>query len=246
MKSELRLYPDLGTLSQAVAVLFIKTAASAIKARGRCLVAISGGGTPLGTYTLLASPELRVQVDWPGVFLFWADERCVPPSASGSNYGQAYQALLRHVPIPKENLLRVRGELPSQQAAEDYAKILASFTRSPRRWPRLDLALLGLGEDGHTASLFPGSPVEAREPVLAARANYQGRPAERVTLTPVLLNDARLVAFMVSGESKAEALAGVLEGKRDPLRLPAQRIHPGKGRLLWLADREAAGGLQRS
>jgi len=203
MRSILRMFPNLEALSRAAAGTFLQSAATAIEARGRFLAAISGGNTPTGMYALLADPTMHRQVDWTRIFLFWTDERCVPPERPGSNYGEVHRVLLQHVPIPEGNVLRVRGELPPAKAAADYARMLLSFATPPWEWPQFDLVLLGLGEDGHIASLFPGSPVEARTPTLAVTANYQDRPAQRVTLTPLVFNTARQIVFMVSGMSKA-------------------------------------------
>lgn len=240
----LRVFPDHEALSRAAAELVASRAAAAIASRGRALLAISGGGTPLEAYALLGGPDYRARVDWERLFVFWADERCVPPGHPESNYGAAREAWLGRVPLPQANLVRVRGELEPEAAASDYAKALARFARTPRRWPRFDLAVLGLGADGHTASLFPGSPPEMDAPVLAVTAGYHGRPAARVTLTPPVLNDARAALFLVSGAGKAAALAGVLEGEHDPARWPAQRVRPHAGELLYFADRPAAEGLQ--
>jgi 6-phosphogluconolactonase len=143
------------------------------------------------------------------------------------------------VPIPPENVLRIRGELAPEEAAHDYAQILKGFASPPLEYPRLDLVLLGLGEDGHTASLFPGSAVETDSPVLAVTAHYQGRPANRVTLTPAVFNAARRVVFLASGSGKAPALASVLKESYQPGKYPAQRIRPEPGELIWLVDRAA-------
>jgi 6-phosphogluconolactonase len=240
MKPTVRIFKDLEALSQVATETFIRSAAEAIEKQGRFLVALSGGSTPDKTYKSLASPAFRSQVDWSRVFVFWADERCVPPEQPGSNFAGARQALLGHVPIPEENLLRIRGELPPQKAAANYARTLEGFAASPLNWPRFDLVMLGLGADGHTASLFPGSPLETTTPTMVVNADYQDRPANRVTLTPQVFNTARLVVFLVSGEGKAHALASVLEGEKRPLEFPAQRIQPENGQIVWLVDQAAS------
>jgi 6-phosphogluconolactonase len=245
MKSTVRTFKNLEALSQAAAEIFIRTATEASKRQERFLVAISGGSTPDKTYILLASPAYRSQVDWSRVFVFWADERCVPPDQPGSNFAGARQALLGHVPIPEENVLRIRGELPPEKAAANYARTLEKFAASPLSWPRFDLVLLGLGEDGHTASLFPGSPLESTTPTMVVKADYQDRPAHRVTLSPQVFNAARQVVFLVSGEGKARALAIVLEGEQRPLEFPAQRIRPENGQVVWLVDQPASRKLTR-
>jgi 6-phosphogluconolactonase len=243
MKVDYRIFKDSDTLSQAAAKIFVKTASSALHARGRFLVAFSGGSTPTGLYRLLATEPYRQQVDWPNTFIFWGDERCVPPSDSGSNYRQAMGTLLTHVPVPDENILRIKGELEPAEASKDYIRTLKRFASSPLDWPRFDLVLLGMGDDGHTASLFPGSPVETSEPALSVTADYQGRPAMRVTLTPPVFNSARQVIFLVAGESKSAVLAHVINGEQQPLQYPAQRIHPTDGKVVWVVDEKAGSKL---
>jgi 6-phosphogluconolactonase len=246
MKTDLRIFANLELLSHAAAEYFISTARQAVELRGRCLVAISGGGTPTQTYALLASPGLLRQVDWSSLYVFWADERCVPPDHPESNYGEVQKILLSRVPIPPENVLRIHGELPGTEAASGYAETLRGYAIPPLDWPILDLVLLGLGEDGHTASLFPNSPVAVAEPTLAVTARYQNRPADRVTLTPPVFNTARRVLFLVSGASKAPALASVLEWGPVPEKYPALRIRPVDGEVIWLVDQAAASIIRKS
>ena len=181
---ELRIFKEYDTLSTTAAEIFIRASIDAIEARGRFLVALSGGSTPTGLYRTLASEAYRNQVNWQKTFVFWGDERCVPPDDEGSNYYQADEAMLSHIPIPHENILRVKGELIPYEAANAYAQTLKEFADPELEWPRFDLVLLGMGEDGHTASLFPGSQLEVASPTLAVTGDYQGRPAQRVTLTP--------------------------------------------------------------
>ena len=164
MKADVRIFKDSEALSQAAAGLFVEAAVEAVETRGRFLVALSGGGTPAGLYHLIAKEPHRHQVDWLHTFVFWGDERCVPPDDAGSNYRQAVDTLLSHVPIPVENILRIKGELEPAEASRDYARILKDYAPPGLDWPRFDLVLLGMGEDGHTASLFPGSEVEATSP----------------------------------------------------------------------------------
>ncbi|MCK6585744.1 MAG: 6-phosphogluconolactonase, partial [Anaerolineales bacterium] len=153
--------------------------------------------------------------------------------------------LLDQVFIPDENVHRVRGELDPASAAQDYAQVLKSFAEDNLGFPRFDLVYLGMGEDGHTASLFPGSTVHKIGTVIPVTANYQDRPAHRVTLTQVVFNEARMVVFMAAGEKKATTLAEVLSGRYNPDLYPAQRINPKNGRLIWLVDEDAAGRLPR-
>jgi 6-phosphogluconolactonase len=244
MKPEIRIFNDLEDLSRAAANLFVEQSRSSIAERGRFLVALNGGGTPTRLFQLLAA-DFRAEVDWRGVHAFWGDERCVPPDDPGSSYGQARHLLLSHVPIPEANIHRVHGERRPAEAAADYATSLKAFADPPLEWPRFDLVYLGMGEDGHTASLFPGSPVKISEPVIPVTAHYQDRPANRVTLTPPVFNSGRMVTFMAAGKSKAGTLAEVLGDThpRNPELYPAQRIQPPDGRLIWLMDEAAASQL---
>ncbi|GAB4455405.1 MAG: 6-phosphogluconolactonase [Anaerolineales bacterium] len=244
MNFQIHIFKDMETLSRAAAELFAGKAAESIAERGRFLVALNGGGTPNRLFQLLAA-DYRGKVEWSRVHVFWGDERCVPPGDAGSSYGQAWEAFLSRVSIPESNIHRVKGDLEPAEASRDYALTLSRFASPPLEFPRFDLVYLGMGEDGHTASLFPGSPADVTEPTLPVTAHYQDRPANRVTLTPLVFNQARTVAFMVTGEKKASTLAEVLSGRYDPERLPAQRIHPKDGELLWLVDEEAAGKLPR-
>jgi 6-phosphogluconolactonase len=214
-----------------------------VSERGRFLIALSGGGTPSRLYQLLPQPPYREQISWSETHVFWGDERCVAPDDPQSNYRQAWDAFLKHVPVLPENIHRVRGELAPEEAAREYALVLRQFADPPLEWPRFDVVLLGMGEDGHTASLFPRSQIEASTPTLAVRGDYQGRPAWRVTLTARVLNAASTVVFLAAGAAKAHTLAKVLHGEYRPKDLPVQRIRPSDGELIWLVDRDAAKGL---
>ena len=242
MKREVRIFKDLEALSRAAADLFTGQAAQSIAERDRFLVALNGVGTPTRLFQLLAA-DFRDKVDWSKVHIFWGDERCVPPDDPGSSYGQARDALLSRVPIPDVNIHRIKGELGPPEASKDYSLILKQFASPPLEWPRFDLVYLGMGEDGHTASLFPGSPVDVSEPAMPVIAHYQDRPANRVTLTPVVFNSACMVLFMATGEKKAQTVAEVLSERYNPKLYPAQRIKPNDGRLLWLVDEAAASKL---
>ena len=241
-------------------------------------VALAGGSTPRALYRLLADPAApyRGRIDWPAIHFFWGDERHVPPDHPDSNFRMAREAMLDHVPAPAAHVHRIASEEPdAARAAERYERELIDLfglraggqdgeTARPAGraaeldWPRFDLVLLGLGEEGHTASLFPGSPLLAGTPMLASTPMLAGtRPPGRlaaavwvdklatwrVTLTPAALNHAATVIFLVSGAAKAPALAAVLEGEPRPLLYPAQVVAPSDGRLLWLVDRAAAAQL---
>ena len=239
MKREIRIFKDVEELSRAAATLFMEQATHSIAAQGRFLVALNGGSTPTRLFQLLAT-DFRDRVDWSKVHIFWGDERCVPPDDPGSSYGQARDILLSRAPIPQSNVHRIGGEQGPMQAAREYALVLKQFASPTLDWPRFDLVYLGMGEDGHTASLFPGSPVEMTESTLSVIAQYQDRPANRVTLTPVVFNSAHMIVFMATGEKKADILAEVLSDRYNPQLYPAQRIQPKDGRVIWLVD-EAAG-----
>jgi 6-phosphogluconolactonase len=242
MKPDVRIFKDLEQLSRHAAELFVEQAAQALVDRDHFLVALNGGSTPNRLFQLLAT-DFRDQVDWSKVHIFWGDERCVPTDDPGSSYGQAREVWLRHVPIPDRNVHRIYGELGPAEASRDYAVTLKRFVSLPLHWPRFDLVYLGMGEDGHTASLFPGSPVDVPEPAIPVTAHYQDRPANRVTLTPLVLNNARTIVFMATGEKKAQTLAEVLSDRYNPELYPAQRIKPKDGRLIWLVDEAAASRL---
>ena len=244
MKLEIRIFKDLEKLSRNAADLFVEQATNAIAERGHFLVALNGGNTPARLLQLLAT-DFREKVDWGKVHVFWGDERCVPPDDPGSCYGQARDLLLSHVPISDSNIHRINGELAPAEASKEYSLTLRDFASPPYEFPRFDLVFLGMGEDGHTASLFPGSPVEVTESTMPVTAHYQDRPANRVTLTPIVFNNARVVAFMAIGEKKAITLADVLGDRYNPELYPAQRISPKDGDLTWLVDEDAASKLPK-
>ena len=244
MKTKIRIFKDEENLSRAAADLFTEQASRSILERDRFPVALNGGNTPMRLFQLLGT-DYRDRVDWGKVHIFWGDERCIPPDDAGSSYGQARDALLSRVPIPASSVHRVRGELGPAEAANEYSLVLKSFASPLLDWPRFDLVYLGMGEDGHTASLFPGSPVDVQEPVIPVTAHYQDRPANRVTLTPTVFNSARMVVFMVTGEKKAITLSKVLSERYNPDQYPAQRINPTDGELIWLIDEEAASKLPK-
>jgi len=234
----IRVLPDLEALSQAAAVLFVAEANRAINDRGRFAVALSGGLTPRPACQLLAGPPCRDQVPWGQVHVFWGDERCVPLSDPRSNAGWAFKILLSQVPVPEAQVHPMACVENPEAGARAYENLLREFFGDGP--PRLDLVFLGLGGNGHVASLFPGHAVLKERERWVAKVSGPGLDLHRVTLTPVLLNRARVVAFLVAGQDKAWVLRQVLAGPRDPRQWPAQLIHPADGELLWLVDREAA------
>ena len=226
----------------------VECASAAISAAGRFTIALSGGSTPRAAYSRLAAADSRHPTpDWRLTHILWGDERCVPPDDPRSNYRMAKEALLDRVPIPPDHIHRIRGEDDPEIAAAEYERTLRSLHD-------LDLVLLGLGEDGHTASLFPGQPAvhetdrwvvavpgSSRSPLTTHRSPDA---LPRVTLTPGILNRARNITFIVSGADKAQTLQRVVEGPFNPDILPAQAIRPGEGRLAWMIDEAAAGALR--
>jgi len=221
----------------------------AIGRQGRCTFVLSGGSTPRRLYELLAAPPQRDQIDWTRVDLFWGDERAVPPDHKDSNFRMANEALLQPLSIPATRIHRMPAERADRdRAAADYQAEIARVFDVPADGvpPAFDLVLLGLGPDGHTASLFPRTAAlnETRRWVVSNHVPQLG--TDRLTMTRVILNRAACIMFLVAGADKAAALAEVLEGPADAERLPAQLIRPETGRLVWLIDGAAAARLKTS
>jgi 6-phosphogluconolactonase len=236
-------YADLESLSQAAAALVVTQANLAVAARGRFSLALAGGHTPRRTYELLAQAPFLDQAPWERMHIFWGDERCVPLDDPRSNARMAREAWLDHVPIPQNQIHPLNCAPEPAAAARQYeARLQEFFAGQP---PHLDLVLLGLGHDGHTASLFPATPVLEEKTRWVAAVHLAQPDRQRITLTAPFINQAAVVAFLVAGRSKAGVLREVRHGPRDPRRLPAQLIRPHNRDPLWLADREAA-GLARS
>jgi 6-phosphogluconolactonase len=226
--------------------LFVKLVDESITSHGRFSVALSGGSTPKGMFSLLASDAYRNRVDWSKVHLFWGDERSVPPDDNQSNYRMANEAMISKVPVPAENVYRMRAEEQDiNAAAADYAaKLKAYFHLGAGEWPRFDLILLGMGDDGHTASLFPGTKALGEKSELVVVNWVEKFNTNRMTLTAPAINNGRNVVFMAAGESKRGPLKEVLAGARNPELYPSQLIHPTEGKLIWLVDEAATGGAQ--
>jgi 6-phosphogluconolactonase len=229
----LTVYESKEQLAEAAARLFVERAQRAIDGSGRFAVALAGGSTPQRAYELLADTH-RDDVDWDGVHVFFGDERGVPPDHEDSNYRMADRTLLSRVPVGSVH--RMRGELPPPEAAADYERELRGFFGGP---PVFDLVLLGIGEDGHTASLFPRTPALDVTDRLAAANPVEKLGTTRITLTAPAINAAREVAFLVAGEGKAEPLKEILEGDADPRNYPAKLIRPTEDPT-WMVDRAAA------
>ncbi|MEO6836322.1 MAG: 6-phosphogluconolactonase [Candidatus Tumulicola sp.] len=238
----LQIFPNSAALAEALADVFIEIGQTAMADRGSFRVALSGGNTPRAAYALLAQQPRREVLSWSDVFIYFGDERCVPPDDEQSNYRMATKAFLDAVPIPPVNVHRIRGEIDPATAAADYASILRTDLGD---LPRFDLVLLGLGPDGHTASLFPGTPPATDDAALVRAVYAQSQAMWRVTVTPEVLNASRTVVFAVEGAAKAAILATVLEGPHDPVKYPAQIVAPASGRLIWLVEQLAAGMLHK-
>ena len=245
---DLRIAADDVALAHLAAESVVESAAAAIRERGRFTIALCGGGTPRPAYELLASPAFASRIDWPSVHVFWGDERCVPPSDPMSNFRMADEALLQRVPIPRPNVHRMLGEDDPSVAAASYELLLRQFFPpgpSDTSEESFDLVLLGLGTNGHTASLFPGRPVLHERRHWTAPDFVEEIAAWRITLTVPILNAARAVSFLVFGIEKADVLRRVLQGPSQPDDLPAQLIQP-HGQFTWLVDAAAASLLATS
>lgn len=239
---------DQTALAKEAAERCARIAEEAVARAGRFTIALSGGSTPKLLYSLLAAEPYSTSLPWQQTHVFWGDERAVPPGDHDSNFGMAKATLLDRVPIPGNRVHRMQAERDDLDlAAREYeAEIARSFRVPPgAEPPAFDLILLGLGPDGHTASLFPHTEAVRERARWVVRNRVPKLNSDRVTLTTPILNRGETVLFLVAGAEKAPALQAVLEGPADPDRLPAQLIRPRAGRLIWLADRAAAGMLDR-
>ncbi len=237
--------PDIEAVSQAAAERTYDYATEAVSSRGVFHLVLSGGRTPAKLYSLLSEIPYNYSIPWAQTHIYWGDERCVPPESEESNYGQAWRIFLNSMPIPENNIHRIKGELEPQEAADEYRRDLMSQADTDRDWPQFDLVYLGMGADGHTASLFPGpiADEERRGSVMAVTVSYQERPSSRISMTPLPLNSARNIIILVVGLDKAAALSTAINGPEDKEKWPVQRIRPLQGTVTWLVDRDAAAEL---
>ena len=244
MRSEIQQLADVQALYEAAAAAFDGAVREAVRDRGICRVALAGGSTPNGLYARLARDPWRGRLPWDAIEVFWGDERHVPPDHPDSNYQMAAGALLSRVPIPAARIHRVLAEDPDPEAAAAAyeAEVRAAFA-TPDGVPQFDLILLGLGSDGHTASLFPETSALAERQRLVVANWVRAMNTHRITLTLPVLNAARVVLFMVAGADKATAVHAVLQGGSSA-PLPAALVQPSSGRLVWLLDTAAARLLQ--
>jgi len=244
-ETEVCVFSDNHSLIQAAADHVIQKGLQAIKTKERFTIALAGGSTPKNLYALLASPDYRSRLDWRKAEFFWGDERHVPPDHHESNYRMAYETMLSSFAVSEKHIHRIHGELPqAQEAADRYEKVLRSrLGDASSHPPPLNLVLLGMGADGHTASLFPGTDAIQETSRWVSAPWVEKFQTFRITMTPALINRAQHVTFLVSGREKANALREILEGEFQPDLYPAQIIRPATGKLTWLIDEEAAGSL---
>jgi 6-phosphogluconolactonase len=239
--SDLRILPDSAAIAEAAAQIVTDLAQEAIERQGRFSLALSGGSTPRVLYERLAAEPYASQMQWDKVHIFWGDERCVAPEHLDSNYRMAKEALLDPVQMPAENIHRIKGEIDQQQAAEEYEAVLRDYFGGDD--PRFDMLLLGMGDDGHTASLFPHTAALNETERWVVGNFIASKQVWRITLTATAINAASNVLFLVSGGSKAERLKQILKGSNQPDELPSQLIQPRNGNLIWLVDQAAAVAL---
>ena len=244
---EIQIVENGEAVSRAAAEMMVSLALKKLKSKESFAVALSGGSTPKNMFAILANDAaLREQMPWDSVHFFWGDERHVAPDHADSNYRMTNEVMLSRVPVPPENIHRIRAENPDAgKAAEDYEQELRGFFKlEAEQLPAFDCVFLGMGPDGHTASLFPGTKALHERKRLVVSNWVDKFQSFRITLTTPVLNNADLVIFLVSGEEKAEPLQVVLEGQKQTDRFPSQLIEPTHGKLLWLVDRAAARKLR--
>lgn len=243
---DIRIALDGQAWAHEAAALVLAASEDAIRSRGRFLLALSGGSTPRTLYAALAAPPWRDRFDWTRIFFLFGDERCVPPEHPDSNFAMANAALFRPLEIPAEQIFRIKGEAQDPRtAARDYEEALRHLTNCPAPGtPRIDLILLGLGNDGHTASLFPGTAALHEPARLVTLGEAPTGIRSRLTMTLGVLNRATMVLFLVAGSGKAPIVRAVLEPRCGADReLPAAMVAPDSGRLMWMLDRSAAAQL---
>ena len=244
-RPEIIVCDDRDDLVGRAAQLFVEVANNALSERALFRAALSGGTTPPALYRLLTTDEFKGQIDWGRVHLFWGDERCVPPDDERSNYRMAYETLISRVMMPEENIHRIKGERGEMAASEYEEEIIGAFGLQGGSFPVFDLMLLGLGEDGHTASLFPGTDAVREEGRIVTAVSTEKVETTRITLTPPAINNSLQTIFIAAGGKKAAVLREVIEGEYRPDSFPAQITRCSRGRVTWIVDREAAKELTR-
>jgi 6-phosphogluconolactonase len=231
-------------LSKKAADIFLQTAVEAVSNNGKFSVALTGGNSPVQLYQLLAQSPYKEQMPWANTFIFWGDERWVPLTDEKSNAKMAFETLLNHVPVPKENIFPMWAEQEPEEFAKQYEEIIKRHFASDN--PQFDLILLGMGDDGHTASLFPGTEVLHEQTKLVQAYYLAPQSMYRITLTAPCINAAKKIVFEVFGDSKTDALYEVQKGEHNPDKYPSQLIQPTNGELIWLVDELAAKRLTKS
>jgi len=238
---ELHKFRDAEALSEAVAKWIADIIAGTLKKQPRFTIALSGGSTPERLHKLLAAAPYKEQIDWSKLHIFWGDERAVPFQDSRNNARMAFDTLLNHVPVPAAHIHVMRTDISPAQSAIEYEKILHQYFGE--NGPSFDLVLLGMGDDGHTLSLFPGTAVVHEEKVWVTSFFLKAQDMDRITLTRPIVNRAARIAFLTTGPKKAHALKEVLKGEYHPDLYPSQTIMPQAGELHWFVDEAAAAEL---
>jgi 6-phosphogluconolactonase len=236
------IFADAYSLYTAAANFIIELANKSILKNGRFCMALSGGNTPRKLYELLARPGYSNLLDWKNIFVFWSDERCLPISDNDNNSHMAFHALLNHVPIPAENIFPVPVNFAPQRAAASYEATIQTFFKAPL--PQFDLIMLGLGENGHTASLFPFSSILTEKEHIVKDVFIDELKNFRISFTVPLINHAKHILFLVSGKEKATILKIIFSGNKHPEEYPAQLIKPVNGNTYWYIDKDAATQLK--
>lgn len=241
---QLHIFDNANDLSNAAAKWIADTISETLKSKDRFTIALSGGSTPQKLHTILAASPYKEQVDWSRVHFFWGDERAVPFEDNRNNAKMAFDTLLDHVPVQKENIHVMRTDISPEESADEYEnKLKEYFSSTDNAKDSFDLVLLGMGDDGHTLSLFPGLPVVHESQRWATAFFLQQQDMFRITLTAPIVNRSAKIAFLVAGAGKAPALKEVLKGKYDPDKYPSQQIKPIHGELVWFVDKAAAAEL---
>jgi 6-phosphogluconolactonase len=243
VKERIVIEESASQLSESTAELIADSSEQAIHARGFFSIALSGGSTPKGLFELLASPEWRNRIDWRKTQVVWGDDRYVPHTDPRSNYLMAKRLLLDHVDVSANNIHAIPTDIPPDEAAQQYEKTLREVLHDPSPFPAIDFNLLGMGENGHTASLFPHRPTLHESKRLVVSDFIPEVDMYRVTMTVPMINAGRKVTFLIAGQSKAAVLCDVISGPRNSGQLPAQLIRAEHGELIWLLDTAAAANL---
>jgi len=244
---ELNIYKDLTVLSYAAADKTVNILNLYKHNSDNLSIAVSGGSTPLSFYKILTEEPYVSEIPWDSLNIYWCDERCVDFSHPESNFGQFSNILLNKVKIPHTNIHPIECKNSVDLALTSYEKELSIISQKRCNIPIFDIVFLGLGEDGHTASLFPGEITNDEQNyfVISTKSYYQNRPAERISLTPKIINQAKNIIFLVSGKNKASILNEIINGPDDPNKYPAQRINPVNGKMFWLIDESSAIKLKK-